>query len=140
MDKIVVTTRDLELETNKEVIDELIMERKKNLRTEKLPELLSEKWQEARFLARRDAFSSENDDNKRQLMPTSAVEDILKKWVYLRKTILEWRPNQAEINKLGILYNDNVINRFRKFSKKREKQSISNNTLTSHKQKENLHD
>ena len=56
-------------------------------------------------------------------MPTSGIKDLLKKWEDIRTTVLEWHPNQVEVNKLGDLYNDNVINHFCKILKKTEKQS-----------------
>ncbi|GFU86009.1 uncharacterized protein TNCV_3070111 [Trichonephila clavipes] len=56
-------------------------------------------------------------------MPTSAIKDLLKKWADVRAMILEWHPNQADINRIGDLYNDNAINYFRKILKKRKKQS-----------------
>ncbi|GFT32824.1 uncharacterized protein TNCV_5038711 [Trichonephila clavipes] len=37
--------------------------------------------------------------------------------------VLEWHPNQADVSRVGDLYNDNAINYFRKILKKREKQS-----------------
>ncbi|GFU79759.1 uncharacterized protein TNCV_2347801 [Trichonephila clavipes] len=56
-------------------------------------------------------------------LPTSAIKDVLKKWQTVRGMVLEWRPNQADVRRVGDLYNDNVINYFRKILKKREKQS-----------------
>ncbi|GFW15698.1 uncharacterized protein TNCV_3581961 [Trichonephila clavipes] len=56
-------------------------------------------------------------------MPTSAINDLLKKWEAVRAMVLEWHPNQADVSRVGDLYNDNAINYFRKILKKREKQS-----------------
>ncbi|GFW41889.1 uncharacterized protein TNCV_5981 [Trichonephila clavipes] len=56
-------------------------------------------------------------------MPTSAIKDLLKKWDAVRAMVLEWRPNQADVSRVGDLYNNNAINYFQKILKKREKQS-----------------
>ncbi|GFW92628.1 uncharacterized protein TNCV_519451 [Trichonephila clavipes] len=51
-------------------------------------------------------------------MPTSAIKDILKKWADVREIVLERHPNQADVSRVGDLYNDNAINYFRKILKK----------------------
>ncbi|GFW53586.1 uncharacterized protein TNCV_4814921 [Trichonephila clavipes] len=48
---------------------------------------------------------------------------ILKKCADVRAMVLEWHPNQADVSRVGDLYNDNAINYFRKILKKREMQS-----------------
>ncbi|GFW32142.1 uncharacterized protein TNCV_2601681 [Trichonephila clavipes] len=65
----------------------------------------------------------ELEEDERGPMPTSAIKDLLKKWADVRAMILEWYPNQAEVSRVGDLYNDNAINYFWKIQKKREKQS-----------------
>ncbi|GFT34510.1 uncharacterized protein TNCV_4124891 [Trichonephila clavipes] len=54
---------------------------------------------------------------------TYAIKDLLKKWDAVRAMVLEWHPNQADVSRVGDLYNDNAVNYFRKILKKREKQS-----------------
>ncbi|GFW63393.1 uncharacterized protein TNCV_400591 [Trichonephila clavipes] len=66
---------------------------------------------------------SEQEEDKRGQMPTSAIKDLLKKWEAVRAMVLEWHPNQAEVSKVGDLYNDNAINYFWIILKMREKQS-----------------
>ncbi|GFW28251.1 uncharacterized protein TNCV_4639181 [Trichonephila clavipes] len=57
-------------------------------------------------------------------MPTFAIKDLLKKWTDVRAMVLEWHPNQADVSRVGDLYNNNAIsNYFWKIQKKREKQS-----------------
>ncbi|GFX66975.1 uncharacterized protein TNCV_4181001 [Trichonephila clavipes] len=51
------------------------------------------------------------------------LEIFLKKWNAVRAIVLEWHPNQVNVSRVGDLYNDNAINYFLKFLKKREKQS-----------------
>ncbi|GFU42741.1 uncharacterized protein TNCV_3139391 [Trichonephila clavipes] len=65
----------------------------------------------------------ELEEDERGPMPTSAIKDLLKKWEDVREMVLEWHPNQADVSRVGDLYNNNVINYFRKIPKKREKQS-----------------
>ncbi|GFV95212.1 uncharacterized protein TNCV_1293301 [Trichonephila clavipes] len=66
---------------------------------------------------------SEQEEDKRGPMPTSAIKDLFKKWDAVRAMVLEWHPNQTDVSRVGDLYNDNAINYFRKILKKREKQS-----------------
>ncbi|GFV61012.1 uncharacterized protein TNCV_3845911 [Trichonephila clavipes] len=119
MDEILTTARDLELEVNEDDIEELIMEHEDELTTEELQEILNEKHQETH----RNASPSEQEEDERGPMPTSAIKDLLKKWTDVRAMVLEWHPNQADVSRVGNLYNDNAINYFRKILKKRKKQS-----------------
>ncbi|GFU60727.1 uncharacterized protein TNCV_2754771 [Trichonephila clavipes] len=119
MDEILTTARDLELEVNEDDIKELIMGHEDGLTTEELQEILNEEHQETQ----RNVSPSEQEEDERRPMPTSVIKDILKKWENVRAMVLEWHPNQADINRVGDLYNDNAINYFRKILKKIEKQS-----------------
>ncbi|GFW81837.1 uncharacterized protein TNCV_2885111 [Trichonephila clavipes] len=71
----------------------------------------------------RNVSPSEQEEDEREPMPTTAIKDLLKKWEAVRVMVLEWHPNQADVSRVGDLYNDNAINYFRKILKKREKQS-----------------
>ncbi|GFT32639.1 uncharacterized protein TNCV_3145821 [Trichonephila clavipes] len=122
MDEILTTARDLELEVNEADIEELIMGHENELMTEELQEILNEEHQETQ----RNVSPSEQEEEERGTMPTSAIQDLLKKWADVRALVLEWHRNQADVSSVGDLYNDNVINYFRKILKKREKQSTLN--------------
>ncbi|GFX87308.1 tigger transposable element-derived protein 1-like protein [Trichonephila clavipes] len=63
----------------------------------------------------------ELEEGERGPMPTSDIKDLLNKWEDVGTMVLEWHPNQADVNRIGDLYNDNAINYFRKILKKREK-------------------
>ncbi|GFY23737.1 uncharacterized protein TNCV_1630191 [Trichonephila clavipes] len=119
MDEILTTARDLESEVNEDDIEELIMGHEDERTTEELQEILNEEHQETQ----RNVSPSEKEENERGQMPTSAIKDLLKKWADVRAMVLEWHPNQADVNRVGDLYNDNAINYFRQIVKKREKQS-----------------
>ncbi|GFV42433.1 uncharacterized protein TNCV_3646691 [Trichonephila clavipes] len=118
MDEILTTARDLELEVNEDDIEELIMGHEDELTIEELQEILNEEHQETQ----RNASPSEQEEDERGPMPTSAIKDLLKKWAGVKAMVLEWPPNQADVSRDGDLYNDNAINYFRKILK-REKQS-----------------
>ncbi|GFW74065.1 uncharacterized protein TNCV_545891 [Trichonephila clavipes] len=118
MDEILTTARDPELEVNEDDIEELIMGQKDELTIE-LQEILNEEHQETQ----RNVSPSEQEEDERGPMPTSAIKDPLKKWETVRAMVLEWYPNQADVSRVEDLYNDNAINYFRKILKKREKQS-----------------
>ncbi|GFU33335.1 uncharacterized protein TNCV_4920841 [Trichonephila clavipes] len=123
MDEILTTARDLELEVNEDDIEELIMGHEdEELTIEEFQEILNEEHQETQ----RNVSSSEQEEDERRPMPTSAIKDLFKKWDAVRAMVLEWHPNQADVSRVGDLYNDNAINYFRKILKKREKQSTLN--------------
>ncbi|GFY17587.1 uncharacterized protein TNCV_3519421 [Trichonephila clavipes] len=71
----------------------------------------------------RNVSPSEQEEDERGPLPTSVIKDLLKEWEAVRAMVLEWHPNQADVSRIGDLYNDNAINFFRKILKKREKQS-----------------
>ncbi|GFV01163.1 uncharacterized protein TNCV_999831 [Trichonephila clavipes] len=119
MDEILTTARDLELEVNEDDIEELIMGHEDELTTEELQEILNEEHQETH----RNVSPSEQEEDERGPMPTSAIKDLLKMWADVRAMVLEWHPNQADVSRVGDLYNNNAINYFWKILKKREKQS-----------------
>ncbi|GFY35771.1 uncharacterized protein TNCV_4841481 [Trichonephila clavipes] len=119
MDEILTTARDMELEVNEDVIEELLMGHEDELTTEELQEILNKEHLETQ----RNVSPSEQEEDERAPMPTSAIKDLLKKWKDVRAMVLEWHPNQADVSKVGDLYNDNAINYFWKILKKREKQS-----------------
>ncbi|GFR27159.1 uncharacterized protein TNCT_297741 [Trichonephila clavata] len=119
MDEILTTSRDLELEVNEDDIQELIIGHEDELTTEELQEILNEEHQETQ----RNVSSSEQEEDERGSMPTSAIKELLKKWEDVRAMVLEGHPNQADVSRVGDPYNGNAINYFRKILKKREKQS-----------------
>ncbi|GFV41040.1 uncharacterized protein TNCV_2666311 [Trichonephila clavipes] len=88
-------------------------------RTLELQEILNEEHQETH----RNVSPSEQEKDERGPMQTSTIQDILKKWEDVRAMVSEWHPNQADISRVGDLYNANAINYFRKILIKREKQS-----------------
>ncbi|GFV88810.1 uncharacterized protein TNCV_4608551 [Trichonephila clavipes] len=122
MDEILTTARDMELKVNEDDIEELIMRHEDELTTEELQEILNEEHQETQ----RNVSPSEQEEDERGPKPTSAIKDLLKKLEAVRAMVLEWHPNQADVSRVGNLYNDNAINYFRKILKKREKQSSLN--------------
>ncbi|GFV17612.1 uncharacterized protein TNCV_4406491 [Trichonephila clavipes] len=76
MDDILTTTRDLELEVNEDDIEELIMGHEDELKIEELQEILNEEHQETE----RNVSPSEQEEDERGPMPTSAIKDLLRKW------------------------------------------------------------
>ncbi|GFS97507.1 uncharacterized protein TNCV_4262831 [Trichonephila clavipes] len=71
MDEILTTARDLELEVNEDDIEELIMGHEDELTTE-LQEILNEEHQETQ----RNVSPSEQEEDERGPMPTSAIKDL----------------------------------------------------------------
>ncbi|GFU11115.1 uncharacterized protein TNCV_2936471 [Trichonephila clavipes] len=85
--------------------------------TTELQEILNEEHQETQ----RNVSPSEQEEDERGAMPTSAIKDLLKKWADVRVMVLEWHPNQADVSRIGDLYSNNAIYYFCKILKKREK-------------------
>ncbi|GFX28536.1 uncharacterized protein TNCV_1153451 [Trichonephila clavipes] len=119
MDEILTTARDLELEVNEDDIEELIMGHEDELTTKEFEEILNEEHQETQ----RNVSPSEQKEDERGPMPTSAIKDLLKMWEAVRAMVLEWHPNQADVSRVGDPYNKKAINYFWKILKKIEKQS-----------------
>ncbi|GFY17338.1 uncharacterized protein TNCV_1091111 [Trichonephila clavipes] len=71
-----------------------------------LQEIVNEEHQETQ----RNVSPSEQEEDERGPMPTSAIKDLFKKWEAVRAMVLEWHPNQADVSWVGDLYNDNAIN------------------------------
>ncbi|GFX37042.1 uncharacterized protein TNCV_1175421 [Trichonephila clavipes] len=119
MDEILTSAKDLELEVNEDDIEELIMGHEDELTIEELQEILNEEHQETQRIV--SPFEQEEDE--REPMPTSAIKDLFKKWDAVGAMVSECHPNQADVRRVGDLYNDHAIDYFRKILKKREKQS-----------------
>ncbi|GFW92149.1 uncharacterized protein TNCV_3540351 [Trichonephila clavipes] len=65
------------------------------------PEIMDEILTTARDL--------ELEEDERGPMLTSTTKDLLKKWEDVRAMVIEWHPNQADVSRVGDLYNDNAI-------------------------------
>ncbi|GFW69411.1 uncharacterized protein TNCV_487601 [Trichonephila clavipes] len=62
---------------------------------EELQEILNEEHQETQ----RNVSPSEQEEDERGPMPTSAIKDLLKTWEAVRAMVLEEHPNQAEVSR-----------------------------------------
>ncbi|GFV59082.1 uncharacterized protein TNCV_4422581 [Trichonephila clavipes] len=85
MDEILTTARDPELKMNGNDIEELIMEHENELTIEELQEILNEEHQETQ----RNASPSEQEEDERGQMPTSAIKYLLKKLKAVEAMVLE---------------------------------------------------
>ncbi|GFX26042.1 uncharacterized protein TNCV_2273821 [Trichonephila clavipes] len=104
MDEILTTAGDLELEVNEDDIEELIMGHEDELTKKELQEILNEEHQETQR-----NVSLEQEDDERGPMSTSSIKDLLKKWEDVRAMVLEWHANQADVSRVGDLYNHNML-------------------------------
>ncbi|GFV46097.1 uncharacterized protein TNCV_1256541 [Trichonephila clavipes] len=117
MDKI-LTTEILAIGGEREDdIEKLITGHEDELTIEELQEILNEEHQETQ----RNVSPSEQEEGERGPMPTSSIKDLLKLWQAVKAMVLKWHPNQADVSRVGDLYNNNAINYFWKILKKREK-------------------
>ncbi|GFV61623.1 uncharacterized protein TNCV_187811 [Trichonephila clavipes] len=117
MDEILTTARDLQLEVNEDDIEEPIMGHEDELMIEELQEILKNTKKHNKM------SPSEQEEDERGPMLTSAIKDLLQKWDAVRAMVLKWHPNQADVSRVGDPYNNNAINYFWKILKKRETQS-----------------
>ncbi|GFT33913.1 uncharacterized protein TNCV_4383951 [Trichonephila clavipes] len=81
MDEILTTARDLELEVNEDDIEELIMGHEDELTMEELQEILNEEHQETQ----RNMPPSEQEEDERGPMPTTAIKDLYKRGMLSEK-------------------------------------------------------
>ncbi|GFS90043.1 uncharacterized protein TNCV_507481 [Trichonephila clavipes] len=88
MDEILTTARDLELEVNENDIEELIMGYEDELTTEEPQEILNEEHGETQ----RNVSPSEQEEDERGPMPTSALKDLLKKVGGCQRNFLRMAP------------------------------------------------
>ncbi|GFX64530.1 uncharacterized protein TNCV_2811551 [Trichonephila clavipes] len=73
------------------------------MKIEEFEETLNGEHQETQ----RNVSPSEQEEDERGPMPTSAIKDLFKKWDAVRAMVLEWYPNQADVSRVGDLYNNN---------------------------------
>lgn len=66
---------------------------------------MNEKLQETN----QNVFHSEQEEDKREPIPTSDIKDLLKTLEDVRAIVLKWHQNQADVSKVGDLFNDNVF-------------------------------
>ncbi|GFX23461.1 uncharacterized protein TNCV_3769371 [Trichonephila clavipes] len=93
------------------------MGHKDELTIEELQEILNEEHQETQ----RNVSPSEQEEDERGPMPTSAIKEFFKRGgEAVRAMVLEWHPNQADVSRIRDLYNNNAINYFRKILKERK--------------------
>ncbi|GFU03434.1 uncharacterized protein TNCV_12001 [Trichonephila clavipes] len=83
---------------NEDDIEEFIMGHEDELTTEELQEILNEEHLETH----RNVSPSEQEEDERRPMPTSAIKDLFKKWADVTVIVFEWHPNQADVSRVGI--------------------------------------
>ncbi|GFU87359.1 uncharacterized protein TNCV_2716451 [Trichonephila clavipes] len=88
--------RDLELEVDEDDTEELIIRHEDELTTE-----LRENFNEEHEETQRNVSPSQQEENKRGIMPTSAIKDLLIKWADVRVIVLEWHSNQTDVSREG---------------------------------------
>ncbi|GFW13349.1 uncharacterized protein TNCV_4283781 [Trichonephila clavipes] len=95
MDEILTTARDLELGVNEDDIEEFMMGHEDELMIEELQEILNEEHQETQ----RNVSPSEQEEDERGSMPTSAIKDLLKKWEVVRA---KWSKNGSQTKLMSV--------------------------------------
>ncbi|GFX09362.1 uncharacterized protein TNCV_1887751 [Trichonephila clavipes] len=84
------------------------------LMTEEIQEILNEEHQETQL----NVSPSEQEEDERGPIPTSAIKDLLKKWETVRAMVLEWHANQADVSRLTRIIINPCGNRTHTYTKK----------------------
>ncbi|GFX17135.1 uncharacterized protein TNCV_4266611 [Trichonephila clavipes] len=83
--------QNLELEVNEDDIEELMMGHEDELTTQELQEILNEEHQETQ----RNVSPSEQEEDERGPMTTSATKNLLKKWADVRAMVFRIAPKPS---------------------------------------------
>ena len=106
---IVSMAKELQMEVDKGGVEDPLDEHRDELTVEELKAIVEEEYEEA--------SSEEEEENKKAPVPTSAVEEFLKKSEDIQKFALEWHPNKTAVNRIVDLFNDKTICHFRNLLK-----------------------
>lgn len=68
-----------------------------------------------------NVFSKEDE-----IISTKELAELCHYWEKIELVVQKWHPNTAVVNKSINLFNDNVVEHFRKILKKRQRQSTLN--------------
>ena len=102
----------MSLEVDKEDVEELVKEHNTELTTEKLQELHKEQQQEEA-----EELSSDEEKNNEGSMTTADIKKLLGYWSKTQNLVEKWHPNAAVVNRCISLFDDKVMQHFRKILK-----------------------
>ena len=106
------------LEVSEEDVNELVDDHRTELTTEELQHLNQQQQKEVT-----EEISSGEEEGDGTI-PTAEIKDLLSMWSKTQAVVAKWHPNKALVNRCVNLFNDNIIDHFRKVQKGRRHQTI----------------
>ena len=119
VDETVSLAKTMGLEVDNNDIDELVLEHRQELTTEKLMELYSVSQQE---VVEKISSGEEEVTASAEQQPSSAIREMLKAWETVSSYIEKYHPNKAVAMRTTNLFNNNAVSHFRQILKRRQKQ------------------
>jgi hypothetical protein len=113
VNEIVSLGKSMGLDVDSDDVEELIEDHRNELTTEELQELQREQQEVI------EDVSSEEEEN----ISTKEIKELCHHWENIEHIVQKWHPNTAVANRSVNLFNDNVMEHFRRILKKRQKQS-----------------
>jgi hypothetical protein len=105
--------KSMGLEVSEEDVNELVDDHRTELTTEELQHLNQQQKEVAKEI------SSWEEEGDAGTIPTAEIKDLLSMWSITQVVVEKWHPNKALVNRRVNLFNDNIIDQFRKVKKGR---------------------
>ena len=115
---IVSLGKSMGLEVSEEDVNELVDDHMTELTMEELQHLNQQQQKEVA-----EEISSGEEEGDAGTIPTAEIKDLLSMWSKTHAILEKWHPNKALVNRCVNLFNDNIINHFRKVQKGRHHQT-----------------
>ena len=117
VEDIVSLGQSMSLDVDKEDVEDLVKEHNTKLTTEELQDLHKEQQHEVA-----EELSSEEEKNNEGSITTADIKELLGYWYKTQNLVEKWHPNVAVVNRRIKLFDDKVMQYFRKILKSRQKQ------------------
>ncbi|GCC30802.1 hypothetical protein chiPu_0009256 [Chiloscyllium punctatum] len=116
---IVSLGKSMGLEVSEEDVEELVEDHKNELTTEELQDLHKTQQEEVA-----EEISSEEEEGASGNISSVKIKELCFLWSKTQAIVEKWHPNKAVVNRSINMFNDNVIDHFRKIQKSRQHQKI----------------
>ena len=116
LDDIVSLGKAMGLDVDSNDVEELVEYHRSKLTTKELQDLHGEQQETL------EEISSEEEDSKRNIS-TAEIKELCYHWEMTQRLAEKWHPNTAVISRSINLFNDNVIDHFKKILKNRQRQT-----------------
>nr|XP_033816160.1 tigger transposable element-derived protein 1-like [Geotrypetes seraphini] len=116
---IVSLGKSVGLEVSEEDVNELVDDHKTELTMKELQHLNQQQQKEVA-----QDISSGKEEGDTGIIPTAEIKDLLSMWSKTQAVVEKWHPDKVLVNRCVNLFNDNIIEHFRKVQKGRHHQTI----------------